>query len=76
MEGKEGRGAELAVAEGAPLLCTFGERNGDKDVTVGTGGERAVEVGWTAVGRRWAIAACLPKGFKTFSFSFFISFFL
>ena len=24
--GKEGRGAELAVAEGAPLLCTFGVR--------------------------------------------------
>ena len=54
--GKGGRGAELAVAEGAPLLCTFGERNGDEDVTVGTGGERAVEVG------RGAGGVAAPRG--------------
>ena len=61
MEGKGGRGAELAVAEGAPLLC-FRRGDGDVDtVTVGTTG--TCGLGWTAVGRRWAVTACLPTVF-------------
>ena len=71
MEGKRRRGAELAVAEGAPLLCTFGVVLPEEDVTGTTG--RAGRVGWAAVGGRWAVTACIPTG--CVCFIFFFSFF-
>ena len=50
--GNGGRGAELAVAEGAPLLCTFGVRYRRK-TSAGTTGVRAV--GWPCGLRAWVV---------------------